>query len=107
METIPFNEKYVFGAKRKADLIFSLPLTVISAILLVTALNPGILNTILIIAVPFLYAIIISYYGLFINSRFVDYSTENESTAMYGSISFFLGYFPMVAVPAILTIALL
>ena len=106
MEASPANLWELNKAKIFVNLIFTLPMAILSGTLFSVAFYTSVLQTLLNILLPASYAFVSAYYGIIINAKFVDYSCESEEMVMNRGTTFLLGYLPVILLPLIFTMIL-
>ena len=74
----PVETITVFVSKSAVNLILFLPCVLVSSLLLALGLKTGLLNTLLLFALPVVYTFFISVAGLMINLKFPLYDWESE-----------------------------
>lgn len=74
----PVETITVFDSKIAVNLILFLPCVLVSSLLLALGLKTGLLNTLLLFALPVVYTFFISVAGLMINLKFPLYDWESE-----------------------------
>ena len=84
MCSLPVSAITVFKSKMALSLAVSMPTVIISAAALTIALSPDIATTIFLFAVPILYSIFISVFGMYINAKFPRYDWPSEYHLMKG-----------------------
>ncbi len=102
METMPMDETLIKKSKWKLNIVTVLPPIVLSSILLAIAFRVSALQWILYLVVPAAYTIVSAWWGLFIDTRFADYSSESENQILRGNTSFFAGFIPGVVLPLVI-----
>lgn len=100
-ETAPVDKAFLCRCKVKLNLSLTLPFALISAVLCLIAFRPSPALAAAYILIPAFYAVIIAYWGIFIDSRFGDCSRESETQAMHQGVSYLLGYLPGLLLPVI------
>ena len=87
LRSIPIPARTVITAKALFNIILLVPLTLTAGIVLMFALKISLLDFILMISIPILMAILVSYSGVLINIFFPKFEYENENTLIKQSTS--------------------
>ena len=99
--TSPIGERILYGSKVFLNLCLTVPLSLFCAICGMVALHPSAGGILLLLLAPLLYSVASALWGMFIETRFADYSVENENQIMNQSLSYFLGKLPFLALPVV------
>lgn len=105
IKSLPITPKMIYDSKILMNLSLSIPVSIVSAILLIIGLKVEILSTILIIITPIIYSFFSAVWGIFINNRFGYYDWVSETQVVKQSMGAFLGMFGgmiMAVIPALL-----
>lgn len=106
VESVPLDDSVLFEAKVRVNLVFTIPFSVISGLILGATVGVSSLWRAAYVFVPVLYAVLVAYWGIFIDRKFGDYSKESEQQAMHQGFSYVLGYLPGILLPILLILAL-
>lgn len=90
LRSMPISASTVLTAKALFNIILLVPLTLICGIVLRFALNLSLFNFIIMMAIPIITSVLVSYSGVFINLLFPKFDFENEHTLIKQSISGFI-----------------
>ena len=107
VSSAPIDHKLVIKSKGLVNILFILPIMIISSICFSIAFKCSIDMMIINIIISILYTILITLYGLYINSIYRNYYSETESIILHLSQNYILGYLPGILLPLIILIILL
>lgn len=106
LETSPSEGAALKWAKTVVNLIFVMPMAILSGILFSVAFEASIVEILLNVFVPIIYSIITAFYGITVDYKFANYSSESESIVLGRGTTFLLGYLPMIVLPMIVGLLL-
>lgn len=104
METTPMETSIIRASKLKLNLLITVPLAVISAVLFLVACRPSALVVVLSLLIPVLYAVLTAWGGSVIGEKYADFSVDSEQQAMHWGAPFLLGYLPGILLPFLVTL---
>ena len=87
LRSMPIKAKTVLTAKALFNIILLVPLILICGIILKFVLNISIINFIIMMIIPTLTSILISYFGIMLNLWFPKFEFESESALIKQSVS--------------------
>ncbi len=87
MQTLPVTEKMVLRSKVWANIVVAFPFYVVSVVLMLIALRPGIAGTLGLIIVPMVYIVVSAWAGILLNRRFPVFDWDNEARVVKQSAS--------------------
>ena len=90
MQTLPVKEKDILFSKVAANLVVVAPFYLVSEIILILALKPGVINILYFLVVPAPYTLLGAVAGVLINRKFPVFDWENETRVVKQSASTFL-----------------
>jgi len=90
LRSMPISASTILTAKALFNIILLVPLILICGILLQIVLNLSLLNFIILVSIPVITSILVSYTGVFVNLLFPKFDFENEHTLLKQSISGFI-----------------
>ena len=93
MQTLPVSEKDIMRSKVWADVLVAVPFYLVSELLLIIALRPGIFSLLYMLAVPAVYIVFAAMAGLAANRRFPLLEWENETRVVKQSASTMVAMF--------------
>ncbi|MCQ2487545.1 MAG: hypothetical protein MJ129_06435 [Clostridia bacterium] len=102
METMPMDERIIEKSKIKVSLLVTVPTAIITSILFVIAFRPNVIIAIATVILPLAYAVLTSWWGIKMDSKYADYSSEDERQAMRHGTSFLFAYLPSVVIPLVI-----
>ncbi|MCL2169032.1 MAG: hypothetical protein FWB74_03295 [Defluviitaleaceae bacterium] len=85
MCSIPVSAKTIFHSKIAMSLTLTLPVTIISCILLIIALAPGVLTSALLLLTPAAYITLNSFMAMYANAKFPNYDWDSEYRLLKGT----------------------
>lgn len=91
VKTLPLSAKAVMDAKILMNLLLMLPFYLVSEVLLILALRPGILDILWLFLIPAVIILFSCVYGLAVNLHFPVMDWENEASIVKQSLSATLG----------------
>ena len=100
-------KKMLKESKIVVNLLFIIPMIVISGVTLSLALHCSILSLLLNTFIPLIYAILLTYTSISIDYRAADCGCESEEAVLNNGISYISGYLPGVIIPALITLIIL
>ena len=101
MQTMPVDEKVLKTSKVKLNLTITVPTVIVSAWMLCVAFEVSVIEGVLYFLIPLVYAGISAWWGICVDSKYADYSSESENQTMHQGMSFVLGYLPGIVIPVI------
>lgn len=107
VETMPVDERIMGRSKWKLNLMITVPAALVCGVLLVIAFRPGAVLGVCYFLIPIAYAFCSAWWGLFVDYRYGDYSSESENQVLRGNTSFFVGWIPGVLLPLIIGLGIL
>ncbi|WP_018782043.1 putative ABC transporter permease subunit [Bacillus sp. 95MFCvi2.1] len=105
IKSLPLTPKMIYDSKILMNLSLSIPTSIISAILMIIGLKPGIWTSILIVITPITYSFFSAVWGVFINNRFAYYDWVSETQVVkqsMGAVLGMLGGMILAVIPAFL-----
>lgn len=109
MQTLPVSEKVVLRSKVWVNIVVAFPFYVVSVVLMLIALRPGIVGMLSLIIVPMVYIVLGAWAGIFINRKFPVFDWDNETRVVKQSAACLLMSFVgiiMGAVPLVVVVCL-
>ena len=91
VKSLPLSAKAIMDAKILMNLLLMLPFYLVSEILLILALKPGILDILWLFLIPAVIILFSCVYGLAVNLHFPVMDWENEASVVKQSLSATLG----------------
>ncbi|MGL4361862.1 MAG: hypothetical protein ACRCSG_01025 [Cellulosilyticaceae bacterium] len=91
IQSSPIALKTLFLSKILANLTLTVPVSLISSMLLILSFKPTFVESLMYLFVPLIYALFTSVWGLFINTRFPKYDWESEVQVIKQSLSSMIG----------------
>lgn len=108
MCSFPVNSQMIFDSKIVFNLLLSLPVSILTGILISISLKFSILEMVFMFSIPIIYAVFTSILGMYLNVKFPKYDWTSEYYAVKGGalsviISLGIGIFSSV-IPLVLNI---
>lgn len=104
IRSAPLSPKQIFHGKIIVNLVITVPFIFINTILGILLFDLGIIDIIMLFTIPLLFAIFMSYLGLFINLIFPRFDYDSDVKAVKQSISVMVTMFVGFAVGALVII---
>lgn len=102
LQTAPLNNNLLFHSKVKVNLLFTLPMTIIIAVIIGIITNASILEFAMYLVIPSIYAFINALWGAFIGHKYASFSKESEAQVLHSGTAYFLGFLPGAVIPALI-----
>lgn len=102
MQVMPLDTREICIQKVKMNLWITEPVSVLCGVLLVLAIKPPMAIGWTYIVLPCLYAVLSALWGMRTDVKHADYSLDSENQVLRQSISFYLGWIPVVILPLLL-----
>lgn len=93
LRSLPITPKAIYNAKALVNLTITVPAILISATIVALKINANLIQMLLIYLIPLLYAVLMSYFGLYINLLFPRMDWSNEVQVVKQSMSTVISIF--------------
>jgi len=91
IKTLPLTSEDIFNSKILVNLTFTVPVSIICGILFAIGTKANLFEAFMMVLLPLAYAFFSAVWGIFINTKFVNYEWESETQVVKQSISSILG----------------
>lgn len=109
IRTLPVSKEDVFNSKILVNLTFTVPVSVVCGVLFAIGTKANMFEAFMIVLLPVVYAVFTAVWGIFINTKFVNYDWESETQVVKQSVSAIIGMIGglfIALLPGMLTIFL-
>ena len=93
LKSLPVSQREIYTSKIWVNLTLTVPVALISAVIAIIAMRPGIINAVLLFIIPVMFSVFSSVSGILINIFFCKYDWEDETRLVKQSASSFFGLF--------------
>lgn len=91
IQTLPLTSQEIFNSKILVNLTFTVPVSIVCGILFAIGTKANLFETCMMIWIPLSYALFTAVWGIFINTKFVNYEWESETQVVKQSASAVIG----------------
>lgn len=92
LASTPFNRNLVYAQKIKLNLLLTLPVSLVSSVLLIAAFRPGIAGSLLYILIPCAWCFVSSWWGMKADAHHPDFTLDEEELVMRRTVSYLSSY---------------